>query len=153
MTIIISSDYAKIVVPLIEQAKTNLDILMYQWGFYPYLSETPIQKLNHALKSAITRGVSCRVLLHPGNPADHLSSKNAATASSLRVWGAEVKFGSKGGCMHAKTLIIDKRLAIVGSHNFSQKSMTTNVELGVVVDDAASVRTLYDYFEILWRQS
>jgi len=153
MQLIIGAEYPKVVIPLIDQAKTNLDIFQYAWALYPHASQTSMQKLNYAIKSAATRGVTCRALLHPGSPSDHLRSKNASTASALQVWGISHKFTSASGVLHAKGLLIDKRLAVLGSHNFSMRSMTSNIEISILVDDAAIVQRLLQFYEILWRQS
>ena len=150
---ILSGNYPKIVIPLIKNAKTNIDILMYQWGYYSYRAKSGVQSLNYEIKSANTRGCSVRVVLHPGNPMDHLSSKNAEMASQLLSWGAEVKFGKRGGCMHAKMMLIDKTIAIIGSHNFSQRALSSNVEVGIVVDGAGEIRQFQEYFDLIWRQN
>jgi phosphatidylserine/phosphatidylglycerophosphate/cardiolipin synthase-like enzyme len=153
MQAIIGPEYSKIVIPLLDQAKTNLDIFQYSWGLYAHASQTPMQRINYAIKSAATRGVTCRALLHPGSPSDHLQSLNAATAAALQVWGVLTKFTTASGVLHAKGLIIDKRLAILGSHNFSMRSMVSNIEISILVDDAAVVQRLLQFYEILWRQS
>lgn len=150
---IISTGYPQIVIPLINNAKTNIDIIMYHWGYYSNQGQSQIQKLNYAIKSAITRGVSVRVLLHPGAPSDHLRAINARTAALLQTNGASIKWGSRSGVIHAKIVLIDKSLAIIGSHNFSHRSMSSNVEIGVVVEGAGEIRKFQEYFDILWGQS
>lgn len=37
--------------------------------------------------------------------------------------------------MHAKCIVVDRRVALVGSANFTSRARTENIELGVVVDD------------------
>ncbi len=44
--------------------------------------------------------------------------------------------------MHAKTLVIDRRTAIVGSHNFTPRSSDINTENGVLIEDARFAATL-----------
>lgn len=153
MNILIKSEYPKTAIPLIDQAKTNIDIMMYQWGQYAYASQSDMQKFNYAIKSASRRGVTVRVLLHPGSPSDYISSKNAATAAIINQSGGQAKFTSRSGVLHAKVLIIDKKIAIIGSHNYSHRSFSSNVEISVLVDDVASIQKLLEYYEILWRQS
>ncbi len=150
---IISTVYPKIIIPLIDNAKTNIDILMYQWGYYPHKSQSEMQKINYAIKSAIIRGVKVRVLIHPGTASDPIASKNSETVSHLKTWGAEIKYGTKPGLHHAKMVLIDLSFAAIGSHNFSLKAMTANVEIGVVVEGAGEVRKFQEYFDILWSQS
>ena len=153
MQIIISKDYPEVVVPLIEAAKTNLDILMYHWGYYSDLANSGIQKLNLAIKSAIIRGVTTRALLEIGSGADNLRTRNSETLNHLKSWGASVKFHHGGGRLHSKLLLIDKTIAVVGSHNFSRNSMSSNVETSVTIEGSGNIRRLCDYFNLLWGQS
>ncbi|GIX32277.1 MAG: phospholipase D family protein [Lysobacterales bacterium] len=44
--------------------------------------------------------------------------------------------------LHAKTLIIDRRSAIIGSHNFTPRSADINTENGVLIEDARFVARL-----------
>lgn len=151
--IFIGKEYASKVAELINNAQTNIDIMMYQWNYYSYISNTPIQKISLAVKYAIARGVNVRVLLHAGSPSDHLLRVNAQMSSNLTKWGASVKFYKRGGILHSKIIIIDKKLAVIGSHNYSKRSMTSNVEISVLVENGEDVKRLLDYFEILWGQS
>ena len=153
MTPIIGANYPRIVTPLIDSACTNLDILMYQWRYYSYMGKSNIQGLNYAVKSACARGVPTRVVIHSGGPNDHLSKLNARMAAELTSWGASVKFGSRGGCLHSKMLLIDKTIAVVGSHNFCQRSMSSNIETGVVVEGSGEIRPFLEYFDLIWGQN
>lgn len=153
MRIIIGKDYSQIVIPLVEQAKTNIDIFMYHWGYYSYLSNSGVQKLTLAIKSAIIRGVPVRVLLHAGSPADNLRTKNSETFNHLKSWGANIKFYKSGGTLHSKLLLIDKTFAVVGSHNYSKQSMSSNIETSILVEGSGEIRPLQDYFNLLWGQN
>jgi cardiolipin synthase C len=44
--------------------------------------------------------------------------------------------------MHAKSLVVDERVGVVGTHNFDPRSDNLNTESAVVVDDAAFARAL-----------
>jgi len=153
MQIIIGKDYPDVVVPLIEAAKTNLDILMYHWGYYSGLADSGIQKLNLAIKSAIIRGVTTRALLEIGSGADNLRTRNSETLNHLKSWGAGVKFHSSPGRLHSKLLLIDKTIAVVGSHNFSRRSMSSNIETSITIEGSGNIRRLTEYFDLLWRQN
>ena len=150
MKILIGKDYPKEVIKLIRNAKTNIDILMYHWGFYSRQNNVEAQKFTLALKSAFHRGVSIRTLLHCGNPGDNLRHKNLETVNHLRSWGIKAKLYTKSGTLHSKLVLIDKKYAILGSHNISKKAFTTNVETSVVVEGSGDIRRLIEYYNILW---
>ncbi|KAF1699089.1 phospholipase D family protein [Pseudoxanthomonas jiangsuensis] len=55
----------------------------------------------------------------------------------LPVTGAGPRMG-----LHAKSMVIDRRIAVVGTHNFDPRSETYNTEAAVVIDDPAFARAL-----------
>ena len=153
MQILIGSNYKDTIIPLLDHARTGIDIAMYHWGFYSVVSKSEVQKINYAIKSAIHRGVPVRCLLHCGSPSDGLFRKNSDTANRLRSWGANVKFYKRSLTMHAKFVLIDRNFAIIGSHNYSRQSMKSNIEVSVMVDGSGNIRPLQEYFNLLWRQT
>nr|WP_246429105.1 phospholipase D family protein [Pseudoxanthomonas broegbernensis] len=44
--------------------------------------------------------------------------------------------------LHAKSMVIDRRIAVIGTHNFDPRSETYNTEAAVVIDDPAFARAL-----------
>lgn len=56
-------------------------------------------------------------------------------------------FGASLGRLHAKTVVIDERLAYIGSMNLDPRSATLNTEFGALIDSpvlAAQLKTLID---------
>lgn len=51
-------------------------------------------------------------------------------------------FGESLGRLHAKLVVIDRRVSFVGSMNFDPRSATINTELGAVIDSAPLAREL-----------
>ena len=46
--------------------------------------------------------------------------------------------------LHAKSVVIDGRIGVVGTHNFDPRSETYNTEAVVVIEDPAFARALAD---------
>ena len=46
--------------------------------------------------------------------------------------------------LHAKSVVIDRRIGVVGTHNFDPRSETYNTEAVVVIEDPAFARALAD---------
>ena len=56
-------------------------------------------------------------------------------------------FGASLGRLHAKTVVVDERLAYIGSMNLDPRSATLNTELGALIDSpalATQLKTLID---------
>jgi len=77
---------------------------------------------------------------------------NTRTETFLRLAGVEVKFGQIGVATHAKMLIVDDRILILGSHNISKGSFSRNQEASIVVEGGEAIRPYIDYFSVLWSQ-
>jgi len=146
--IIIAKEYPEKVIPLLDSAQFEICVMMYYWGYYSYAGKSGVQKINYAIKSALTRGVKVNVILHCGSPVDHLKKINSETYNHLTSWGARVKWNNRGGTCHAKMIIIDKNIAIIGSHNFSKRSMGSNIETSVILEGSGEIRRLYDFFNL-----
>lgn len=113
---------------LISSARTRL------WLTTPYF--VPDLDVLNVLKLAALRGVDVRVLI-PDRP-DHTIVWLAGFAYAEEVQRAGVKlYRYTGGFMHQKTLLVDDRVAAVGTVNFDNRSLRLNFENTVLVFDAA----------------
>lgn len=64
-------------------------------------------------------------------------SRGSALSGRVPLESAGIRMG-----MHAKSMVIDERIALVGTHNFDPRSDRLNTESAVVVHDAAFARAL-----------
>lgn len=53
---------------------------------------------------------------------------------------------SGGGVLHAKSVIIDQRVALITSANFTSAAQTKNIEAGVLIRQSRIVKRLHAYF-------
>ncbi|GAA6741027.1 phospholipase D-like domain-containing protein [Thermus oshimai] len=80
-----------------------------------------------ALRAALARGVRVRLVGSPAEPGD---TYFLAGAEALREAGAEVRF-LPDPYVHAKVLVQDGEVALLGSINLSANSLNANRELAV----------------------
>lgn len=146
----IAQDYPKVLVPLVNDATTSIDILMYEWKWYGHESAGKVQKLNHAICAAAHRKVAVRVLLNVESMGHAITKINTKTKGFLERAGCTVKFGQIGTATHAKMFIIDNRIMVLGSHNISKGAFTRNQEASIVVDGRKDIRDYRHYFKDLW---
>lgn len=87
---------------------------------------------------------------HPADAAemladyDRLSGIGSETSSPHRGGRAPIETGSLGPriSLHAKSLVVDGKIAMVGSHNFDPRSDNYNTESGVIIHDPAFAEQL-----------
>ena len=96
----------------------------------------PTRGFRHALMSAVERGVQVQVVM-PGPHHDQPIVRRA----SRQTWGSLVDNGVElyeyqPTMIHAKTLVVDDAVILVGSINFDPRSFSLNAEAGIVAADA-----------------
>ena len=83
-----------------------------------------------ALTTAAGKGVTIRVVLPDASGTDALSTLQAAKIQVVTYSALYI---------HAKSIVVDGKYAYVGSENFSETSLGSNRELGVITDNATAV--------------
>ncbi len=109
----------------------------------PYF--VPTESLLVAMEFAAMRGVDLKLLL-PGR-SNHRVTFHAGRSfySQLLAAGVDVR-EYLPGIVHAKTLIADGKVALVGSANMDLRSFRLNFEVHALVHDATTATTLRDAF-------
>ena len=106
----------------------------------------PGDSIKDAMMSAALGGVIVKLLV-PGESDSRLV--NAAAKShyaDLLNAGIEIYLYKKG-FVHAKTMVIDRKVAIVGSANMDYRSFDLNFEVNAIVYDRKIASELADVFE------
>jgi cardiolipin synthase len=123
----------------IASARKTLDIQ----SPYVVLDESTQWSLAEARK----RGVRVRILME-GDITDAKPVKFAGRANYERLMEQGIElYEFQPAMMHAKVLVIDDVLSVVGSANFDNRSMELNDELNVAVFDPAFASRLLADFE------
>ncbi|XP_015149893.1 mitochondrial cardiolipin hydrolase [Gallus gallus] len=70
----------------------------------------------------------------------------------LRLLGIQVRHNQDVAFMHHKFAIVDKKLLITGSLNWTVEAIHSNRENVVIMEDAEYVRPFLDEFERIWEE-
>lgn len=124
----------------VEHAQSSLDIKMF-------LFTEP--RLVNAVIAAHLRGVKTRVMLNPSRRSGE--SENTETKKRLTDAGVEVKNTHPGyQVTHEKSLIVDRRLALIKSLNWASKNFTRTRDYALQTADAREVYEISDCFNADW---
>lgn len=134
---------------LFDQARDEIAIGQFYVASAP---GSPFEQVMERLAAAGARGVKIRFLLDKkgvglSEPAT-LARLKALPNLELRVLDFNQLTGN--GIIHAKYLLVDRRLAYVGSQNFDWRSFTHIHETGLRISDAPMVAQLQAIFEQDW---
>jgi len=137
-------------IEMVGNAKHSIDVIQYQWNFYPYKPNSKIQELNRAVLSQIYAKKKVRVMINKEGRGTHLTAINMRAKKYLSEAGALVKFGRTFPITHAKLWIFDDDVIILGSHNLSTRSVTVNNESSALIRSRAVAMEYKRYFDSLW---
>lgn len=98
----------------------------------PYFAPDP--RLLGALLAAARRGVALRIVFPHRNDSRVVGAISRAYYPALAKSGVRI-FEFCGGLLHAKTLVVDDTLALVGSANMDRRSLDLNFENNVLFAD------------------
>jgi len=98
----------------------------------PYFG--PDDGLLQALMASARRGVNVTLIVPKLNDSTLVAWSSKSFYQDLMASGVKIA-EFKGGLLHTKSLLIDKRIAIFGSVNFDQRSLRLNFEISLIVYD------------------
>ncbi|MFC1513072.1 phospholipase D-like domain-containing protein [Thermodesulfobacteriota bacterium] len=140
--------YYETITHLIRTAKKRIDITMFVFKASQAKKNRPRHILQE-LATARKRGVRIQVILEKSGYDDNLNMENQRTANRLRRNGISVAFDSSKTTTHAKLAVIDQRLCLLGSHNFTHSALATNHETSLLIDSRELAKQLLAYMEKL----
>lgn len=125
--LITAPDNAEVrLVQLVDSATTTVDLEGEVFSSSAILN---------ALGRANKRGVAVRVLLSNGTP----TTTQTQAIVSMKGVGIPVRTLASP-TIHAKAIVVDGKLAYIGSENFTANSLQNNRELGLIVSAPAEVQ-------------
>ncbi|MFC1461134.1 cardiolipin synthase [Verrucomicrobiota bacterium] len=105
----------------------------------PYF--VPTHDIFHAFRLAALRGVDVRLIVPQHNNHVYAGMAGRALYEDLLIAGVRI-FERHPPFMHAKALVIDDTLALVGSANLDVRSLRLNYETNLIVFDDTFVSSL-----------
>jgi len=113
------------------------------WIATPYF--VPDDALTHALSAASRRGVDVRVLVPLRS--NHRLADLAGSPSLRQVQRAGGRVATYPRMLHAKVVVMDDDIGVVGSANFDMRSLFLDYELSVFLYSRAEIADLADWYE------
>lgn len=133
------SQFPKDVIPLINAAKSTINIIVFDWRWYSNDPGATCQLFNQAILAAARRGVKIRVI-----------TSNDKIVSILKAGGIDAKILNLSRLVHAKLMIIDENIVITGSHNYTISAFTQNLEFSVIITDENPQVGILIFFNNIW---
>jgi hypothetical protein len=140
-----SREYCTVLTRSIDSARSSIVAVVYLFSLYSENPDVQTTKVASALASAQKRGVAVRVILNRYDPlhaADEsdLNASNRAAYEYLKAHDIDVCFGDVPGPLHAKAIIIDSSIVLLGSTNWSEAAFNKNTEANALIQSREFAR-------------
>jgi len=148
ITPINDQEYYKATKTSFAEAKDSIHIVLYGAKHYenPQDGNEWVNDLIAELGEAVARGVEVKVIF------DQAWDNIAETTIHLKSLGIDVAFDDKERTTHAKFIVIDGKLVIIGSTNWSYHALQLNHEANVLIRSEELASQYEDYFEAIWNK-
>ena len=149
--VVTDREYFPVVHQALREASHSIQLMMYTIGYYEKYPDSPSNILIRDLIEAKQRGVEVKVILDVSDWNQRVTRQNKNTGQILSKNGVEIAYDPLFINAHAKLLIIDGMITILGSTNWTYYSLTRNNEVSVLVKSKEVAQKLSDYFQRIWK--
>lgn len=145
--LVTDAQYFQVAKKMIQEAKSSIHVMMFEMGYYEKYPHTPSNLLIRELIEAKKRGVKVGVILEVKEGKDRTSERNLQAGKILSSKGVEVIYDPLFKTTHAKWMVVDEKLSLVGSTNWTYYALTNNNEVSILIRSKELAKALINYFE------
>lgn len=128
---------------VLQDARYSIHLVLFEVKYYTNYPDSKENQLVEDLIVAAARGVDVKVIV------DQYSRENNAF-EYLRENGVDIRYDPEYVTTHSKLVIVDGKIVVLGSTNWSYYGLEKNHEANLVVEDAEVATYFEKYFQSLW---
>ncbi len=151
--LLVNDAYVEATKAAIEAATASVSLMVFLGSASDGEAGRAPLPLVEALEAAANRpGVEVSVILDQDDDGVPYKSAliNRALVKRLQAGAVQVKLDTKETLLHSKVLVVDRKVCVVGSHNWTRTSFAYTHELSVLLDNAVVAGEFQDRFDALW---
>jgi phosphatidylserine/phosphatidylglycerophosphate/cardiolipin synthase-like enzyme len=133
----------------LQNAKTSIHIAAFELKYYDKYSSSLQNQIIDDLVAAKKRGVDVKIVL------DEYANSDPKTNGYdyVKRNGVGIKYDSNSTTTHSKLIVIDGKVVVLGSTNFSFYALEKNNEVDVILYSEKTAAYFERYFQRLWDAS
>ncbi len=150
--ILVNAAYVEAVRDAINGAQSSVCVMMFLGtSAQPVNGGVGPETLVEALET-VAPNVSVRVILDQDDGGEPYLSAiiNKPLFDRLKAAGIPTKFDEKNVLLHSKIVVVDEKIAVVGSHNWTRSGLNTTHEISILADQAETAAAYQARFDALW---
>jgi phosphatidylserine/phosphatidylglycerophosphate/cardiolipin synthase-like enzyme len=149
--VITDRQYFAVVRDCFREAKSSIRMMMYEASYYKKYQDSPSNILIRELIAAKKRGLEVKVILERREEKEKEAQKNRGTGALLAQGGVEVAYDPLSVVTHTKLLLIDGKISVVGSTNWTYSALEKNHEAAGLIRSPEVASNLQNYFRDVWK--
>jgi len=149
--VITDKQYFGVVRDCFREAKSSIKMMMFEASYYEKHLDSSSNLLIRELVAAKKRGVDVKVILERREEKERATLRNMKTGSLMAKAGVAVMYDPLNITTHAKLIIIDDGISIVGSTNWTYNALEKNHEVSVLIHSSEVANNLQNYFQSVWK--
>lgn len=150
--VIKNGEFLVVAYAILQDSQKSIDICTYKFEISKSGSAANLNDLIKTLAIMADNGIKVRILLETNARRNGVSRYNIHAAGELKKMGIPCRTLPRQRCQHAKLILVDDEIAIIGSHNWTPKSMTSNYEISVVIRSRSILQNTKEYFDKMWQK-
>jgi phosphatidylserine/phosphatidylglycerophosphate/cardiolipin synthase-like enzyme len=147
------SSWAPTLCAALSNAKKSIQIIQYsvssRWGRHA----NDQYNVYRELLSAPARGVRCSAILAEHRRTAATKRFNRQAGAAMLDAGWSVHGVSASNLLHAKIIIVDSTMLIIGSHNITRTASIENIDVSLAMTGEEYCKQFIDFFWGLWADS
>ena len=128
------------IVPLLNSAQKSIYFLAFSFTS---------NDLGNIVREKAAAGLTVQGVME----AEQVKSNQGTEYDPFKQAGLDVRMDGNAGQMHHKVFIIDEKIVVFGSYNFSQSAETRNDENILIIYNAAIAQQFMKEFQRVWAQA
>lgn len=97
--------------------------------------------------------IRVNLLLNYHSDRARIAKSNLLLANKLDHQNIKIRYLAGNRCVHAKIILIDDKVATIGSHNLSNASHRRNFEASVAIRNTETIQDLKNFITTLWNNA
>lgn len=134
---------------LLQEAKESIYVTMYIAVYNPKKPNSPSNQLLDELVRAQKREVAVNVILDQEKISAFRGHYNDPAYFLLKGAGSRVGYDNPYVKAHPKLIIIDQKIVVIGSHNWSNSAIKKNLEATVIIRCPQVARGYIEWFQAI----
>ena len=145
--VILDEQFIGQAIEAVRQAKQEICLSSFKIELTDKPAGRNLKAFFDALTERAAAGIRIQILFNWRGSEKSVPKTNKPTALNLKSQKMDLRYLTGDRCCHAKILIVDRTRAILGSHNLSVRSISSNFEISYLIPDPESVAELQGIFD------